>query len=389
MKYDFDKIIDRSNTNSCKWDVLPNELPMWVADMDFQTAPEIIEALIARAKHGIFGYSIVPDAWYEAYINWWSTYHQLIIKKEWLVFTTGVIPAISSMVRKLTTPGEKVLVQTPVYNIFFNSILNNGRFVLENPLVYDGDNYQIDFVDLEAKLADEQTTLMILCNPHNPIGKIWTKEELTKISLLCEKYHVLVISDEIHCDLTDPSENYIPYASLSDVSRNHSITCLSTTKTFNLAGLQNAAVVIPNPVIRHKVTRALNTDEVAEPNAFAIDATITAFTKGKAWLEELKAYLYQNKMIVKNYLAKELPTLKLISSKATYLLWLDISSLGKSATEVAEFIRKKTGLYVSDGSQYRGNGTSFLRINIACPKKTLQDGLERLKYGIHLLQLDN
>ena len=212
MTYDFDTPTERRNTNSLKWDVAEGELPMWVADMDFQTAPEIREAIMKRAEHGIFGYSVIPDAWYEAYIQWWKMRHGYTMERDWLIFCTGVVPAISSIVRKLTTPAEKVLIQTPVYNIFFNSILNNGRQVLESPLRYDGKEYRIDFADLEEKLSDPQTALMILCNPHNPTGKIWDRQTLEKIGALCSRHHVTVVSDEIHCDLTDPGESYVPFA---------------------------------------------------------------------------------------------------------------------------------------------------------------------------------
>ena len=281
VTYHFDEIIDRRNTNSLKWDVEEKELPMWVADMDFQTAPEIREAIEKRAAHGVFGYSIIPEEWQQAYVDWWKLRHHFTMEKDWLIFCTGVIPAISSTVRKLTTPAEKVVVMTPVYNIFFNSIYNNGRNVLENKLIYEEDGYHIDFEDLEEKLSDPQTSLLIFCNPQNPGGKIWDRETIARVGELCDKYHVLVISDEIHCDLTDPGKEYVPYASVSEICRNQCIMCIAPTKTFNIAGMQTAAVAVPNPVIRHKVWRALNTDEVAEPNAFAVDVAVAAFTKGK------------------------------------------------------------------------------------------------------------
>ena len=382
MKYDFDTPINRKNTNSLKWDVAENELPMWVADMDFHAAPEIQEAIRSRAAHGVFGYSVIPDEWNQAYIGWWQRRHGLTIEKEWLVFCTGVVPAISSVVRKLTTPAEKVLIQTPVYNIFFNSILNNGRQVLESSLKYDGVNYEIDFEDLEQKLADPQTSLMILCNPHNPVGKIWDRETLAKIGELCLKHHVVVLSDEIHCDLTDPDKEYIPFASVSEVCRENSITCIAPTKAFNIAGLQSSAVMIPNAALRHKVWRALNTDEVAEPNAFAIDATIAAFTNGDEWIDGLRQYVFENKKRTVEFVKEEIPQIKVVPSEATYLLWLDCSAVTGSATELAKYIRQKTGLYLSQGGQYGSGGESFLRLNIACPRSTLEDGLARLRDGI-------
>ena len=393
MGYDFDTKTDRRNSNSLKWDVLENELPMWVADMDFQTAPEIREAISDRAEHGIFGYTILPDAWYEAYQYWWQQYHEFRIEKEWMIFCTGVVPAISSAVRKLTTPGENVLVQTPVYNIFFNSIVNNGRNVVESPLGYENGKYYIDFGRLEKDLSNPQTTMMILCNPHNPVGKIWEKETLGKIGELCAKHHVTVLSDEIHCDLTAPGMEYIPFASVSETCRKISITALAPTKAFNLAGLQTAAVVVPDKVLRHKMWRALNTDEVAEPNAFAVDAVVAAFTKGKPWLDELREYLQANKEFVKKYIEKELPLLSVVSLDATYLLWIDCGKLTGTSSEFAGFLRKETGLYLSEGKEYGGNGDLFVRMNIACPREVVQDGMERLRRGVedyekYLLTLD-
>ena len=382
MEFCFDRPVDRRNTGSLKWDVQDGELPMWVADMDFQTAPAVREAIRARAEHGIFGYSIVPEEWYRAYISWWKNRHGFGMERDWLIFCTGVVPAISSMVRKLTTPAEKVLLMTPVYNIFFNSILNNGRQVLESRLVYDGTEYHIDFEDLERKLADPQTTLMLLCNPHNPIGKIWDRETLERIGVLCRKHHVVVVSDEIHCDLTAPGRDYVPFASVSEDCRDNSVTCIAPTKAFNIAGLQTAAVCVPNSVLRHKVWRGLNTDEVAEPNAFAVDAAIAAFTKGGEWLDALRAYLEDNKTLVKEFVKRELPGLHVVPSEATYLLWVNLGRGETSAEDVAEFIRRKTGLYLSAGNPFGGDGGRFLRLNAACPRTILEDGLSRLKEGI-------
>ena len=382
MNFHFDRPVDRRNTGSLKWDVQEGELPMWVADMDFQTAPAVREAIRARAEHGVFGYSIVPKEWYQAYISWWEDRHGFTMERDWLIFCTGVVPAISSMVRKLTTPAEKVLLMTPVYNIFFNSILNNGRQALECGLPYDGTEYRIDFEDLERKLADPQTTMMLLCNPHNPIGKIWDRETLARIGALCRKYHVVVISDEIHCDLTAPGRDYVPFASVSEDCRGNSVTCIAPTKAFNIAGLQTAAVCVPNPVLRHKVWRGLNTDEVAEPNAFAVDAAIAAFTRGGEWLDALRVYLEENKTLVKEFVKRELPRLHVVPSEATYLLWVKLGSGESSAEDVAEFIRGKTGLYLSAGNPFGGDGGSFLRLNAACPRTVLEDGLSRLKEGI-------
>lgn len=386
LKYDFDKTVNRRGTNSMKWNVGENELPMWVADMDFEASPEIREALEKRVSHGVFGYTEIPAEWYDAYISWWKSRHSYELRREGLIFCTGVVPAISSIVRKITTPAENVLIMTPVYNIFFNSILNNGRNVLESRLVYEEGEYRIDFSDLEEKLSNPQTSLMILCNPHNPIGKIWDRETLSEIGELCFKHNVTVLSDEIHCDITDPGEEYIPFASVSNCCENNSITCIAPTKAFNLAGLQTAAVYVKNPVLRHKVWRGLNTDEVAEPNAFAVEAAVAAFTRGGEWLDALREYILFNKKTAVDFIKESIPELSAVPSRATYLLWLDCSALLLPSSEISSFIREKTGLYLSSGTAYGGDGEKFLRMNLACPRATLNDGLLRLKKGVELLK---
>lgn len=387
--FDFDTPVDRSGTGSLKWDVAPGELPMWVADMDFKTAPAVAEALRARVGHGVFGYSIVPDAWADAVCGWWRERHGLAIDPASLVFCTGVVPAISSIVRKLTTTAENVLIQTPVYNIFFNSILNNGRRVLESPLVYDpgasGDAdgaYRIDFDDLERKLADPQTTLMVLCNPHNPVGKIWDRETLARIGELAERHRVTVVSDEIHCDLTDPGFAYVPFAAASETCARVSVTCLAPTKAFNIAGLQTAAVMVPDPALRHKVWRALNTDEVAEPNAFAIDAAVAAFTRGAPWLDAVRAYIAENKRAARAFLEREVPQVRLVEGPATYLLWIDCRSVAGDSLDLCGHLRRSTGLILCEGSEYGAAGEGFVRMNAACPRARLEDGLRRFARGV-------
>lgn len=382
MKYDFTTEVDRRQSCSLKWDVKEGELPMWVADMDFQTAPCVREALARRVEHGVFGYTIVPDAWRAAYAGWWESRHHFRIEPDWLIFCTGIVPAISSVVRKLTTPGENVLILTPVYNIFYNSILNNGCHVLESPLAYEDGGYHINWKDFEAKLALPQTSLLLLCNPHNPTGNIWSREELARIGELAAKYHVVVLSDEIHCDLTDPGYEYIPFASVSGLCANNCIMCIAPTKAFNIAGLQTAAVVVPEPFLRHKVDRGLNTDEVAEPNAFAVDGAIAAFNEGEEWLEELRSVLAENKRIVTEYIRERLPQIHVVSSHATYLLWLDCSAVSDDTNVLCDMIRQKTGLYLSAGEQFGGNGKRFVRFNTACPKSRLLDGLERLRAAL-------
>ncbi|MGM9680292.1 MAG: MalY/PatB family protein, partial [Eubacteriales bacterium] len=351
-------------------------------DMDFRTAPEIVDTIVRRAEHGVFGYASLPKEWYDAYIGWWERRHGIRFEKDSLIFCTGVIAAISAIVRKLTTPGEKVLLMTPVYNTFYNSILNNGRVPLESPMIYENYAYSIDFPDLEAKLADPQTSMMILCNPHNPVGKIWDRETLAKIGELCEKYRVSVISDEIHCDLTDPGREYVPFASVNETCKRISVTCIAPTKTFNLAGLHTAAIMVSDPNLRHKVWRGVNTDEVGEPNTFATVAAISAYNQGEQWLDELREYLRDNKQLVRSYTEKEIPGVIAIPSEATYLLWLDCSDVTDDSASLAAFLRRETGLWLAEGSKYSGNGRYFLRLNIACPRSLLEDGLGRLKKGI-------
>lgn len=380
--YDFDEIVDRRGSHSDKWDVKPGELPMWIADMDFRTAPEIREALSRRVEHGVFGYSIVPNEWYDAYISWWKTRYGFTIQKEWLIFSTGVVPAISSLVRKLTTPAEKVVLLTPVYNIFFNSILNNGRVPLESPLLLTAKGYEIDWDDVERKLSDPQATLMLLCNPQNPGGRVWTKKELSRLAELCQRYGVTVVSDEIHCDLTDPGVTYVPFASVSESAKSISVTCVSPSKSFNVAGIHSAAVFVPNANLRHKVWRGLNTDEVAEPNSFAVEMAVAAYTKGAPWLDALREYLYANKQLVCQYVAAHIPQLKIIPENATYLVWIDVRALPHGGKGFAEFLRKTTGLYLSDGPQYGKGGEGFVRMNVACPRAVVQEGLARLEKGV-------
>ncbi len=384
MKYDFDTIIDRRNTNSLKWDVKENELPMWVADMDFKTAPCIIEVLKDRVNHGVFGYSIVSEDWHDAYIKWWKERHSFKIDKQWLIFSTGVVPTISSVVRKLTNVAENVVIQSPVYNIFYNSIINNGRHVLESPLAYDGKEYSIDFEDLTEKLSNPQTTLMILCNPHNPIGKIWDKETLEKIGKLCKENNVVVLSDEIHCDITCPNKTYIPFASVNEECKQNSVTCISPTKAFNLAGMQSSAVMIANKFLRDKVERGLNTDEVAEPNVFATKVATVAFNEGGPWLDALRKYISDNKVLVTDYIEKNIPEIKVVKAEATYLMWLDCKKITETCEKLAAFIREETGLYLTAGNHYGKGGEGFLRINVACSKKVVTEALKKLDKAIKL-----
>lgn len=380
--FDFDTVIDRKGTHAYKWDVKEGELPMWVADMDFPTALVVQRAIEKRAAHGIYGYSTVPTEWNTAIVDWWQARHGVLFEPSWLIFCTGVVPAISSMIRKLTTPAEKVLVQTPVYNIFFNSIVNNGRIPVENQLKRTENGYTVDWEDLEQKLQDPQVTLMLLCNPQNPGGVIWDRETLARIGALCMQHHVLVIADEIHCDLTDPGYAYVPFSSVSATCRAISITCIAPSKAFNIAGLQGAAVVVADKVLRHKVWRGLNTDECAEPNAFAIQAAIAAFTAGGEWLDALRTYIAGNKVLVQTFLSEQLSDITMVDGHATYLCWLDCRKISDDDKGLAVWIRQQTGLILSYGSQYGKSGQGYLRLNVACPRGVVMDGLKRLRQAV-------
>ena len=379
--YDFDKLTDRSGTLSYKWDVAKDELPMWVADMDFEVAPPIKQAIVNRAEHGIFGYSCTPDAFFEAVSDYWARRHSYKIPTEHMIYSNGVVAAISSIVRKLTTPAENVLIQAPVYNIFYNSILNNGRNVISNDLVYDGEGYSIDFADLEEKLALPQTSLMILCNPHNPVGRLWSREELAKIGELCHKYGVTVLSDEIHCDLTLLGKEYVPFASVNEICERISVSAVAPSKTFNIAGLQSACVFAKDPVLRHKVWRGINTDEVGEPNAFSMSANIAAFSECDAWVDEMREYVFENKRIACDYINSNIKGMKAAFSEATYLLWIDISGIAEDSVDFCEKLRRTTGLYLCDGAEYGEQGRSFVRMNLATQRSRVLDGLDRLKRG--------
>ena len=379
--YDFDKIIDRRGTDSFKWDIAENELPMWVADMDFAAAPEIVEAFAERLKHPVFGYGKLPDEWYEAYISWWKKRHHFEMRKDSLIFCSGVVPGITSVIRHFTVPGDNIVMLTPTYNHFYNCIEGNGRKVLEVEMDYDGQAYSIDFEKLENALKNSSANIMIISNPQNPTGNVWNKDDLERIGELCWKYGIVVISDEIHCDIMTPGIEYMPFASVSDICRNNSITFIAPTKAFNLAGLQTAAAYAENCNLKNKLEKAIKKDEISMPNSFASTAAIAAFTKGEAWLNELNEYIYQNKLIVKEYLKTEIPQIKLVWGDGTYLLWLDCSSVNMDSKRLAAEIRKTTGLYLMAGSHYGKGGKNFLRMNIACPKLMLFDGLERLKNG--------
>ena len=386
MKYNFDEIIDRRGTNSYKWDLVKEEdvIPMWVADMDFQTAPAIIEALQKRVAHGIFGYTLVPDSYYEAITSWFARRHHWNIEKDWILYTSGVVPAISCCLKAICMPGEQVLVQTPVYNCFFSCIKNSGCEVVENELRRVGNcTYEIDFEDFERKCADEKTTAFILCNPHNPAGRVWKKEELERMNDICLKHNVKIIADEIHCELVMPGYQYIPFASISEACRDNCVVLNSPSKSFNIAGLQIANIICPDAALRRRINRAININEVCDVNPFGVEALMAAYTDGgEEWLMELRKYLSDNYDMLLEFFARHLPQLPVVRMEGTYLAWVDCSSLGEASEEIEERLMKKNKVWVNAGSMYGKEGEHFIRINMACPRERLEEGLRRIAEGI-------
>lgn len=381
MKYDFDEIIPRRGSHSIKWelDSDPDVLPMWVADMDFRTAPPVIEALRRRVEHGIFGYAQAPQAYYDAIVTWFARRHDWQIEAEWILHTTGVIPALSAILKALTQPGDKVLVQTPVYNHFFISIRNSGCRTAENELLYRDGGYAIDFDDLERKAADPEVKLMLLCNPHNPAGRVWSSEELRRIGEICLRNGVFVVADEIHCELVMTGFRYTPFASLSGEFLRNSVTCCSPSKAFNLAGLQVANIFAADKTVRAKIERALAINETGEISPFAIDALIAAYDRGEEWLDALNEYLHANYLFLRDYFAQHLPQYPVLPLEGTYLVWAECRAAGIPADEVAERLLAQGRLHVNSGAMYGAAGEGFIRLNIACPRPLLADGLDRLR----------
>lgn len=381
--YDFDEIVERHGWNSYKWESPdPEVIPMWVADMDFRTAPGIIEALKKRVDHGIFGYTRVPEEYYAALTGWYAERHGFRIEKDWVLCTTGVVPALSAIIMALTEPGDKVIIQEPVYNCFFSSIRNMRCQTVSNDLIYRDGEYSIDFDDLERKAADPKSKLLLLCSPHNPAGRVWTREELERIGTICLQHNVMVVSDEIHCDLVYPGHTHIPFGSLSADFLRNSVTCIAPSKTFNLAGVQVANIVAADPSVNAKIDKALNINEVCELNAFAVEALTAAYRTGADWLEELKVYLRGNYEYLRGYFAAHLPGLTVLPLEATYLVWVDCKSLGIPSAEIARKIMEVGRVWINEGTMYGAHGEGFIRINIACPRAQMIRGLEGIKKAI-------
>lgn len=379
MKYDFDKQIPRRGTDSYKWDSAKSGdvLPMWVADMDFHTAPAIVDALCRRVQHGIFGYTRVPDSYYKAITDWFERRHSWAINREWIIYTSGVVPAVSAIIKALTVPGDKVLVQTPVYNCFFSSIRNNGCEIVTSPLVHTDNTFTIDYDDLEKKVADPKMKVMLLCNPHNPVGRIWRREELIRIGKICIRHEVTVVSDEIHCELVFPGHTYTPFASISDEFLRHSVTCISPSKAFNIAGLQIANIICADACRRTQIDRAINDNEVCDVNPFGVIATQSAYNEGEEWLNQLIQYLHANYLYMQEFCREHLPNFPITLLEGTYLVWMDCRTLGIPSEDIEQQLVDKTGLWLNAGTMYGVEGEGFMRWNIACPRATLMEGLKR------------
>lgn len=388
MKYNFDEIIERRGTDSVKWDwAKEGVLPMWVADMDFKTAPEVIQAISDKVSQGVFGYGTIPENFYQSIIDWWEKYHHFTIEKDWLLPATGMLPSLSAIIRTFVKPDENIILQTPVYNHFFVILENYGCNVLLNELKYEAGNYSIDFDDLETKASDPNTKLLLLCNPQNPVGKVWKHEDLERIAEICSKNKVMVVSDEIHSDLVFDGL-HIPFASIAQNFTLDSITCGSPCKTFNFSGFPISYLISKDRVILDKIQQTLELQENSYPNPIALEALISAYTHGYEWMSELKNYLFQNFLFLKDFCNEHLPLIKVIPLEATYLVWLDCSSLGRGSDELSKLLLDEGKVWLNSGTMYGKGGEGFLRINIGCPRVLLMEGLKRLQNVINNLKVD-
>ena len=391
MKYNFDEIINRQGTQSMKWDpsALKDQfgqedlLPMWVADMDFKCPEPVIKALADRVAHGIYGYTQRDEAYYNAVMGWMEKRHGWTIEKEWMVFTPGIVPAVNFILQSFCRPGDQVIIQNPVYYPFLNAINNNGCRPLFNRLQYREGKYTMDFGDLEEKARDPRTKILILCSPHNPVGRVWTKEELIRLGEICLKNKVWVISDEIHSDLILKGHTHTPFAKLSEAFAMGSITCTAPSKTFNIAGLQTSNLIIPNGDIRQELIRTLERHHVQMSNCFGVTATTAAYTHGEEWLEQMLDYLQGNVEFIQEFLEERMPEVKLIRPEGTYLAWLDFTAVSDNAPKLENLIQKKAGVALDEGYIFGAGGEGFERINIACPRILIEKALKRIQAVIH------
>jgi cystathionine beta-lyase len=384
----FDNVIDRSGTQSAKWNQYDEDvLPLWVADMDFQSPQPIIDAIIDRTKHGIFGYSFYYAEYFTAIINWFKRQYNWKISEDWLAFTPGVIPAINIAIQAFTNPGDKIIVQNPVYYPFFGTIENNGRQIHLNPLKLQNGKYEMDLEDLNDKIKDPRVTLLILCNPHNPVGRVWSRNELIEIGELCVENKVLVISDEIHCDLIYPGYKHTNLASISDDFAMNSVTCTSLSKTFNLAGLQLSTIIIPNPELHKRYSNTIERVFLPEeygylPNSLSLAAYTAGYDRCDYWLNSLLSYLTSNLEFLKLFIKDNIPQIDVIEPEGTYLVWLDFKKLGIPNDELENFLLQKAKIALDDGAKFGKGGEGFQRINIACPRTTLNEALKRIEKAV-------
>jgi cystathionine beta-lyase len=392
MKYDFDQPVNRRGTNCVKWDEHEDVIPLWVADMDFRVAPAIQKAVEQRAAQGIYGYTLVPEAYYQSVISWFHRRHNWDIRRADMLYTTGVVPAISCVIKALTLPGEKVLMLTPVYNCFFSSIRNNGCEVLESELEargarYEvrgarcevrGARYEVNWQDFEEKCADEKTSVFLLCNPHNPVGRVWTRPELQQLSDICHRHGVTIISDEIHGELIMPGQTFVPMGTVTA----DAIVCNSPSKSFNTAGLQMANIICRDPALRRRIARAININEVCDVNPFAPPSVMAAYDESEEWLDQLCLYIYHNYKALVAFMADRLPQLSVTPLEGTYLAWVDVSALGLSSDALTGQLLQRAHVQVSSGTLYGAAGEGFIRINLACPRAQLMEGLERINNSI-------
>lgn len=390
MKYNFDEVIDRKNTESVKWDSIEETyndkdlLPMWVADMDFKAPPEVLQAISERVEHGVFGYNCNSDSLYESIINWVKDRYNWEIKKEWIVFTPGVVAGFNFGIKSLTKESEEVIIQPPVYPQFFNVVNNIGRTVVENPLIKNNDKYTIDFIDLERKL--NSSNLLLLCSPHNPVGRVWTVEELNKLNDVIIGSDSYIISDEIHCDLAYKDNKHTMIASISKEIEQKSITLIAPSKTFNLAGLFTSIAIIPNSKIRENVIKIMNDSSVNHINIFGLLALETAYSKGIDWLDELLDYIELNAEYVVDFIESNIKEIKVSKPEGTFLMWLDCRRLGLNHSDLHKLMIEEGQILLNDGHTFGTEGDGFLRLNIGCPRETLVEGLNRIGRAINSIQ---
>lgn len=379
--YDFDEVVERRGTGCVKWDEAPDAevIPLWVADMDFKAAPAILEAVRKRAEHGVFGYTHVGDDYYEAVISWFKRRHDWLIHREEILYTTGVVPAMSVAIKALTMPGEKVLILSPDYNCFFSSVKNNGCEVVESILKRTSP-FEVDWEDFEAKCADEKTTVFLLCNPHNPTGRVWTKTELMQMNDICLKHGVKVVSDEIHCELIMPGHKFQPFAAVSEACRQNSVILNSPSKSFNIAGLQAANIICVQPEWRRRIDRAININEVCDLNPFGPVGLIAAYNESEDWIDALNQYLWDNYQVLCDFAAQHLPQWKVCPLEGTYLPWVDVSAMGIPVDELCDRLLREAKVWINPGTMYGPeSGKGYVRINIATRRSRLIEALERIQ----------